>query len=181
MLALRSLAMTTNRRKLCGWGYEGQGLTATEAAAFRAQTEERFGTPLEPRATPTPDKPREPLSASTVEGITAALTGALLTACGFASIAALNALRDDIGELRAETKTEIETPRAETREQSAGVHATLRDHSNRVVCGEAAHPTALLSKALPGFKQPAQEYTSRRTPLAASRVRFNGDVRHTWH
>ena len=43
--------MTEARRKLCGWGYEGQGLTTVEADAFRARTAERFGTPLEPRAT----------------------------------------------------------------------------------------------------------------------------------
>ena len=42
--------MTEARRKLCGWGYEGQGLTGAEAAAFGAQTEERFGVSLEPRA-----------------------------------------------------------------------------------------------------------------------------------
>ncbi len=42
--------MTETRRKLCGWGYEGQGLTASEAEAFRAQAEERFGVPIEPRA-----------------------------------------------------------------------------------------------------------------------------------
>ncbi len=40
------------RRKLYGWGYEGQGLTAAETEAFRTQAEERFGVSLRPRATP---------------------------------------------------------------------------------------------------------------------------------
>ncbi len=41
--------MTEQRRKLCGWGYEGQGLTAAEAEAFRARNERLFGVPIEPR------------------------------------------------------------------------------------------------------------------------------------
>ena len=57
-----------------------------------------------PSAPPDRDKPREPLSAGAVASIAVVLIGALLTVCGVASVAAFNALRDDIGELRAETK-----------------------------------------------------------------------------
>ena len=93
----------------------------------------------EPGAPPSRNKPREPLSAGTVAGIAAALICALLTVLGIASVAAFNALRDDIGqvraevvELRTETQAEIEALRAENREQFAEVHAILRDHGERL-------------------------------------------------
>ncbi len=41
----------TSRRKICGWGCEGQGLTESEAAAFRDRAATRFGIPLERHAT----------------------------------------------------------------------------------------------------------------------------------
>ena len=43
--------MTAARRKLCGWGYEGQGVTSAEADTFCSRIAERFGVPVEPRAT----------------------------------------------------------------------------------------------------------------------------------
>ena len=88
-----------------------------EAAAALPQpsTQEGATQQPEPGAPPARDKPREPLSAGTVAGIAAALICALLTVLGIASVAAFNALRDDIGqvraevvELRTETQAEIE-------------------------------------------------------------------------
>ena len=83
----------------------GQAPAAPDSAAGHAETGA-------PRAR---GKPREPLSAGTVAGIAAALICALLTVLGIASVAAFNALRDDIGqvraevvELRTETQAEIE-------------------------------------------------------------------------
>ncbi len=42
----------TETRKLCGWGYEGQGLTPAETDFFRAGIAERFGVPVKPQARP---------------------------------------------------------------------------------------------------------------------------------
>ena len=128
-----------------------------EAAAALPQpsTQEGATQQPEPGAPPARDKPREPLSAGTVAGIAAALICALLTVLGIASVAAFNALRDDIGQVRAEIgelrtetkdgiktlrtelKGDIEALRAENREQFAEVYVILRDHGERLTGIEA--------------------------------------------
>ena len=100
----------------------GQAPAAPDSAAGHAETGA-------PRAR---GKPREPLSAGTVAGIAAALIAALLTVLGIAGVAAFNALRDDIGqvrteinELRTETKDEIGSLRSEMGTLEEGLRSEM--------------------------------------------------------
>ena len=101
-------------------------------------------------APPRARKPREPLSARAIALIVTPVIAALITVGGMAAIAAFNALRDDIKDLRTamvagdeslraamvagdeSLRAEIGSFRAETREQFAEVHAVLRGHTERL-------------------------------------------------